>query len=491
MLRVAPSLRRERAATGKAMTAARLPRLVLPLLALLAACSDPTSRAPAQPAPPLAEINRTPPPNLATMKVSFAPVVRRAAPAVVNVYSQRTVRTRVDPFWQMFGGGLGVPQSRVESSLGSGSIVRADGVILTNNHVIEGGTELRVVLADRREFPARVLLADARADVAVLKIDVGTERLPVLPIADREDVQVGDLVLAIGDPFGVGQTVTNGIISGVARSDVGPSDGSVYLQTDAAINPGNSGGPLVDMAGNLIGMNTLIYSRSGQSSGVGFAIPAALVRRVVVIALSGARTVKRPWFGLRTQTIDSDIARSLGLDRPTGVLVAEVWPGGPGDRAGLRQGDAILQADGQPVVDEASLNYRVATGQSGQVVRLSVRRAGVARVVPVTLDTLPATPVRDQRTLAGRQPLAGATVINLSPAANDQYGIDPFARGVAVVGVDGLAAQSGFQPGDVIRAVNGRPVSSVAQLAGLMQTADGWRLAIQRGGRVIQADFGQ
>ena len=318
----------------------------LPVLALLAACSDPASRSDAQPAAslpevPLAAPNRAPPTDFTTMKMSFAPIVRRAAPAVVNVYSTRTVRTQVDPFWALFGGGS-VPRDRVEGSLGSGVIVRADGIVVTNNHVVEGGQQLRVVLADRREFPARVLIADAQSDIAVLKIDVGTEKLPVLPIENRNDVQVGDLVLAIGDPFGVGQTVTNGIISGLARTDVGASDSGFYLQTDAAINPGNSGGPLVDMDGNVIGINTFIVSRSGSSSGVGFAIPAALVRRVVESAAGGAHASQRPWLGVRASAVTADVARSLGRDRPEGVLVADIYPGSPASRAGLQVGDLIL-----------------------------------------------------------------------------------------------------------------------------------------------------
>jgi S1-C subfamily serine protease len=266
-------------------------RLVVPGLCLLAACSQPAqpssaqSRSgPALPAPSMPEPERQVPGGVAQMKLSFAPVVKRVAPAVVNVYSRRVVRQSVDPFWQMFGGGLGLPRERIAQSLGSGVIVRADGVIVTNNHVVEGGQEIMVVLADRREFPAKVLRADARADIAVLKIEVGAERLPVLALDDRDDAQVGDLVLAIGDPFGVGQTVTNGIVSALARSGVVNGD-SLYVQTDAAINPGNSGGALVNMNGDMIGMNTAILSQSGTSSGVGFAIPAALVKSVVETAI--------------------------------------------------------------------------------------------------------------------------------------------------------------------------------------------------------------
>ncbi len=475
----------------------RLPRLLLLPLTLLAACSPQdgskaqTTHSLGGPVPGLAEPNRAPPPDFATMKMSFSPIVKRAAPAVVNVFSQRVVRTQVDPFWQFFGGGMGVPQNRVEGSLGSGVIVRADGLIVTNNHVVEGGTELNVVLNDRREFPAKVILSDARADLAVLKIDTHGERLPVLPIADRDSVQVGDLVLAIGDPFGVGQTVTNGIVSALARTDVGANDFSYFIQTDAAINPGNSGGPLVDMDGNLIGLNTLIYSRTGSSAGIGFAIPAAMVRRVVETAVGGGHAVNRPWLGAKTQTVDSDAAKSLGLDRAGGAIVLSVYPGGPAARAGIGEGDVIVGADGQPVTDEGVLNYRVATHKPGESISVQIRKGSRVRTLEVRLEAPPSTPARDERTLTGRQPLAGATVVNLSPAVAEEFGLDPMLSGVLIVKAGrNFAAQAGFQAGDIITAVNDRPIHTTAALAAALQAGDGWRITVERGGRQITASFG-
>src|ERR1700744_2811263 len=252
------------------------PILLVCLLALDVAAASCAKSQPANLPPPE---RRAVPTDATALRLSFSPIVKKAAPAVVNVFSQRVVRTQVDPFWGMFMNGGGVPQQRVAQSLGSVSILRADGVIVTNHHVIDGAQEITVVTSDRREWPAKVLLDDPRADLAVLKIDPGAEKLPAIALDDAGDVQVGDLVLAIGDPFGVGQTVTNGIVSALARSDIGGSSVSSFIQTDAAINPGNSGGPLVDMNGDLIGVNTAILSRSGQSSGVGFAIPAAVVRQ--------------------------------------------------------------------------------------------------------------------------------------------------------------------------------------------------------------------
>jgi Do/DeqQ family serine protease len=463
-------------------------RVLIPVLVLLASCSpsgNTRAQTPALPAP-----TRSVPTSATAMRQSFAPVVRKAAPAVVNISSKRLVRQQVDPFWELFG--LGAPRNRIEGSLGSGVIVRSDGVIVTNNHVIEGGQEITVALADRREFAAKVLLADARTDLAVLKIDVPGNGLPTLAINDTGDLQVGDLVLAIGDPFGVGQTVTNGIVSALNRTADPSSDAaSSYIQTDAAINPGNSGGALVDMNGDLIGINSFILSRSGTSSGVGFAIPGGQVRRVVETAAGGGRTVVRPWFGARLQSVTPDMARSLGLATPSGALVADVWPGGPADRAGVKQGDVIVSVEGQPVVDAATLNYAVGTRRPGDTVSVGVRRGGKVQTMTVRAEAPPATPARDEQTIGGRNPFTGATVSNLSPALADQLGVDAFSRGVIVTRVaGGPAAQVGLQPGDMVRAVNGRRINAVRDLVGAAAAPAGaWEVTIERGGQQITATF--
>jgi len=467
----------------------RAHRVLIPALVLLAACSDPSSKSSAQPA--LAQPTRAAPSDAMTMKSSFAPVVKKAAPAVVNISSKRLVRQQADPFWELFG--MGAPRDRIEGSLGSGVIVRADGVIVTNKHVVEGGQEITVALADRREFPARVILADARTDLAVLKIDVGAERLPVLAIDDTGEAQVGDLVLAIGDPFGVGQTVTNGIISAINRSaDPSGDAASSYIQTDAAINPGNSGGALVDMDGDLIGVNSFILSRSGTSSGVGFAVPGAMVRRVVETAVGGGRAVVRPWLGARTQSVTGEIARSMGLAIPQGALVADVWPGAAGARAGLRQGDVIVSVDGQTVVDAAGLNYAFSTHKPGDAIRLGVRRGETTQTLNLRAEPPPASPARDERAITGRNPFAGATVVNLSPAVADELGVDPFlGPGVLVIGVGrGFAMNAGLRPGDLIREVNGRGIVEVRDLAEAVAAGGGtWKVTIERGGQQIQAQF--
>jgi Do/DeqQ family serine protease len=456
-------------------------RLFLPILILVSA-----SPALSQPA----EARRVPP-DAASMRLSFAPIVRRAAPAVVNVYSKRLVRAQVDPFWGLFGGAT---RERTEQSLGSGSIVRPDGVILTNHHNIAGASEIMVVTADRREWPASVLLDDARADLAVLKIDTKGERLPTIAIDDANTPQVGDLVLAIGDPFGVGQTVTNGIVSALARSDVGISDYSSFIQTDAAINPGNSGGPLVDMSGDLIGVNTAIVSGSGTSSGVGFAIPAAMARQVVDAAVGGGHSVTRPWLGVRAQALTGEMARSLGLEAPRGVVINEVWPGGPGARAGLAQGDVVVSVDGTEIDDEAALNYRVGTRRPGEAVQIVVRRNGGAqRTLTARVEAPPAQPSPAPVTITGRNPFAGATVINLSPAAALDRGLDPFSgAGVIIERIDaGFAQTWGLRPGDFIRQINGRKIATTADVtAALAAPTATWTMAIERGGQVITARFG-
>jgi Do/DeqQ family serine protease len=457
------------------------------LLCLLSLSLGDASCARSQPAN-LPAPDRRAPASAAEMRLSFAPVVRKAAPAVVNVFSKRVVRTQVDPFWNLFMGG-GVPQSRVAQSLGSGSIVRPDGVILTNHHVIEGAQEITVVTSDRREWPAKVLLDDPRADLAVLKIDTGAERLPAIAIDDATDVQVGDLVLAIGDPFGVGQTVTNGIVSALGRSGV--SDFSSFIQTDAAINPGNSGGPLVDMNGDLIGVNTAILSGSGTSSGVGFAIPAALAKQVVTAALGGAHEVVRPWLGVKGQALSGDMAKSYGLAAPQGVIAAELWPDGPAARAGVAQGDVIESINGQAVTDAQGLTYSIGAMAPGASVTLTVRKAsGAERTLTARLEAPPDTPPKDLHAIEGANPLNGASVVNLSPAAAVDMGLDPFAgTGVVVTAVSGgYAANLGLQPGDFIRQVNGRQVSTVAELMSVLNApAETWTIAIERGGHVITA----
>ena len=424
--------------------------------------------------------DRVVPGDALAMKSSFAPVVRTAAPAVVNV-SARGVQQVQDPYWSLFG--IRRPQAQQVGSVGSGVIVRDTGVVVTNYHVINGMQQIKVVLNDHRKFNAQIILADERSDIAVLQLEGVNERLPTLNIDDREEQEVGDLVLAIGNPFGVGQTVTNGIISALNRTETGISDSGSFIQTDAAINPGNSGGALVDMDGDLIGINTAIFSRSGSSSGVGFAVPAAAVRRVVDSAVGGATAVIRPWLGVKGETVSADMARSLGLDRPQGLVVTEVWPDGPGDRANLQLGDVITAIDGAEVNDQGGLNFRVGTREPNETVRVSVLRDGRPLMVDTRVQRLPGNADVDAATVIQSGGLTGAQVLALNPALADSLGGDPFASGVVVGGVasNSYARRGvGLQTGDVIMAVNDRPVTSPQQLANLPR---GSQLLVERRGQ--------
>jgi serine protease Do len=439
----------------------------------------------------------TAPSSMRQVQLTFAPVVKRVIPAVVNVYSRTVTQVQTnplfnDPFFSQFFGATPEMRQRVQQSLGSGVVVRSDGIILTNNHVVAGGTEIVVALSDKREFKARVLLADPRTDLAVLKIDTHGEKLPVVPFADSDTVQVGDLVLAVGDPFGVGQTVTMGIVSALARTQGSANDYQFFIQTDAAINRGNSGGALVTTDGRLAGINTAIYSRSGGNIGIGFAIPANLARRVVESVEGGMgngrpASVKLAWIGATGQAVTSDIARSLGLARPGGVLIKDVYPGGPLARGGVGSGDVVESVDGVAVDDMQSLNYRTATHKPGDSVTIRVVTNGKARDVKVTLALPPENPARDLRTVGGRNLLTGARVENVSPATATELQIDLMSKGVAIVSTESgsIAANYGFQPGDILRSINGQPIASVADLVRILNGTDRWDLVIERGGRQL------
>jgi Do/DeqQ family serine protease len=445
---------------------------------------------------PAAAETRVVPEGREQLRFSYAPIVKKVAPAVVNVFSRRVLRSVAgpallfnDPFFRRFFGDqfpLGVPRERVENSLGSGVIVDAGGLIVTNHHVIKDAQEVRVVLADRREFEAKILLSDERADLAVLKIEPQGDPLPVLPIGDSDRLEVGDLVLALGNPFGVGQTVTSGIVSGLARS-IGAADFRSFIQTDAAINPGNSGGALVDLDGRLVGINTAIFSQSGGSIGIGFAIPTNLVRTVLLAAATGGRIV-RPWLGAAGQTVTSDIAQSLGLSHPQGVLVKDVVAGSPAAQAGLRKGDVILAVDGHEVDDPETLRFRVATQALGAPARLSIWRGGEHRDATVTIAAPPEEPPRQPTALAGRHPLGGATIANLNPAFDDELGFDTTQHGVVVTGLAGgsVAERLGIEPGDIVVSLNKQPVESVAQLQQLLgSTRAPWVVTVRRGDKLL------
>jgi Do/DeqQ family serine protease len=440
--------------------------------------------------------DRRVPASAADVRLSYAPLVKRVAPAVVTINAARVgvVRNSLfdDPFFRrFFGQGLGQPQEQVQRALGSGVIVDPSGLIITNNHVIEGANEVKVSLADKREFEAEMVLKDARTDLAILRLKGVHERFPAIELGNSDELEVGDIVLAIGNPFGVGQTVTQGIVSAVARTQVGTSDYQFFIQTDAAINPGNSGGPLIDMSGKLVGINTAIFSRSGGSMGIGFAIPVNMVKVVVASARGGGDAVKRPWFGAKLQAVTPEIADSLGLKRPAGALVASVAKDSPAAHAGVHTGDLIASIDGQAVDDPNAFDYRFATKPLGGSAKLGVVRAGRETSLTVRLQTAPQTPL-DEIVIKSRSPFMGAKVVNISPALADELRLDAAATGVIVVDVaDGSPAQNyGFQRGDLILSVNDTTIEKTQDLD--RATRGGgrvWRVTILRGGQRISAVF--
>ncbi|HEY9163271.1 MAG TPA: DegQ family serine endoprotease [Magnetovibrio sp.] len=449
-------------------------------------------------AAPVVAQNRMVPQSQGEVHLSFAPLVKATAPAVVNVYTSKTINTSQttplfnDPFFRRFFGGelkrvVPGPKRKVQNALGSGVLIGADGVVVTNNHVIEGAEEVKVVLNDRREFEARVVGRDARTDLAVLKLDMGKETLPYLQLSDSDALEVGDLVLAIGNPFGVGQTVTSGIVSALARTNIGVSDLNSFIQTDAAINPGNSGGALVDVQGRLVGVNTAIFTKSGGSHGIGFAIPSNMVAHVVKSLLVTGDVV-RPWWGAVGQDVTAEIAQTLGMERPVGVMVTSIYPKGPSERAGLKVGDVIVGIENHEIANAQDLRFRIATQSVGGTVQVKVMRHGGQQILTMAMEAPPEIPKKDQRLLRGNNPFAGAVVANLSPALADEVGLPLTTTGVMILELDRTAnaARLGFEPGDIVRKLNGEEVTSVAHLSQLIKTpASGWLIAIERDGQNI------
>ena len=442
------------------------------------------------------------PESRAEIALSFAPVVKQVAPAVVNIYTKRTVTKGPvvplfnDPFFKRFFGedfgNFGRPRKETQNALGSGVIVDKDGLVVTNHHVIEGASEITVVLTDRREFPAEIVVDDERTDLTVLRIDPRGEALPALTFRNSDDVDVGDLVLAIGNPFGVGQTVTSGIVSARARTQAGITDYSFFIQTDAAINPGNSGGALVTLDGKLLGINTAIFSRGGGSVGIGFAVPSNMVRTVVASARNGGRVV-RPWIGLYGQTVASDLAEGLGLPRPGGVVVSKIYDEGPADLAGVQKGDVIVSVDGEPVYDLESFRFRVATAELGSRATIDIWRDREMASLTLPMIQAPEEPPRNETLLRENHPLAGARVLNLSPALAEEIDRPGAWEGVMIVHIHrgSPAARLNFRVGDILVAVNRTLVDQVAKLSELLSVpSDTWAITVNRQGQVRTLEFG-
>ncbi|SFK25925.1 trypsin-like peptidase domain-containing protein [Celeribacter neptunius] len=444
--------------------------------------------------PAFAEVPQVPA-SRAEVQLSFAPVVKETAPSVVNIYASRVVEERLspfagDPFFSQFFNS-GPARQRVQRSLGSGVIVSGDGLVVSNFHVVGEASDIRVVLADKREYKGTVVLADKNADLAVVRLE-GAADLPALPLADSDALEVGDLTLAIGNPFGVGQTVSSGIVSGLSRSGSAiPGGAGSYIQTDAAINPGNSGGALVDMSGRLIGINTSILSRSGGSNGIGFAIPSNLVREFTRQAEAGESRFLRPWAGVSTQAVDEAVGEALGLERPEGVVLAELHPQSPFADLGFAPGDVLLELDGQPILSPSDLDYRLSISPLGATVKLSAIRAGEPVVLDLTLIPAPGADATETVEIRSPGPLDGLTVADVTPALIEQYGLPLSATGVVMVDAQGVATRLGLHPGDQIVEVNGTEISSSQDLAGVARQKIGrWLITLNRGGRLLRLRIG-
>jgi len=430
------------------------------------------------------------PSSAAQMSLSFVPLVKTATPAVVNIYAkimsepQRTP-LQSDPLFERFFRDPFSEKPRVQNSLGSGVILSDDGIVVSNYHVVGMATEIRVVLNDRREYSARVLLGDRDADLAILQIEAD-EALPFLALRDSATVEVGELALAIGNPFGVGQTVSSGIISGLARSGAGGGNSGFgyFIQTDAPINPGNSGGALIDMQGRLVGINTSILTRSGGSNGIGFAIPADLVATFVAQARAGETSFSRPWAGVSGQPVDADMAGPLGLDRPGGIIVSGVHPASPFRAAGLDVGDVIVAVGGAEVNTPNEIIYRMSVAGLGREVDVTRVRGGISDVITVGLIAAPDVPPREVITLGERSVLPGLTVARINPAVLSEMNLPLETSGVVVLEAGPFAARVGLRAGDVILDANGIEITRTDEVEAVFGgQVRRFQVTLQRGNR--------
>ena len=435
------------------------------------------------------------PDSQAEMQLSFVPLVKQASPAVVNIFANRIVEQRQSPFmgnpmFEDFFRNFGQARPRVQNSLGSGVILSPDGIVVSNYHVVGMATEIKVVLNDRREFDARVLLGDQESDLAILKIE-SEDDLPWLPLRDSDEVEVGELVLAIGNPFGIGQTVSSGIISGLARSGIATGNARGYfIQTDAPINPGNSGGALIDMNGQLVGVNTSILTRSGGSNGVGFAIPANLVAQFVAQSQSGNDAFERPWAGVFGQAVDGDLAEGLGQTVPSGVILSAIHSLSAFKAAGLQVGDVVLAIDGQEVNAPAEMLFRMSVRRIGDKIDVLYLRGGEERRAQVALMIAPDEPPANEQTVPDGVVLSGLTVANINPRVTSDLGLPIDAEGVVITRVPRQLQRIGLRPGDIITSINRAPIATTDDvISAAADTSRGWRIDGISGGRSFSYRF--
>ena len=435
------------------------------------------------------------PQSQAEISLGFAPLVKEAAPAVVNIYAkivqeQRRTPFMNDPFFDDFFRGLSKPQPRVQNSLGSGVILSADGIVVSNYHVVGMATDIRVVTTDRREYAAQVVLADEASDLAILQLQ-DAEGLPYLELRDSDQVEVGELALAIGNPFGVGQTVSSGIVSGLARSGAATGEGLGYfIQTDAPINPGNSGGALIDVNGDLIGINTRIVTRSGGSNGIGFAIPANLVRAFMRQADQGAEEFQRPWAGMMGQPVDADLAASLGMDLPEGMVISDLHPASPFAKAGFQVGDVVLDVAGQPVNSPSEMVFRMSVAGLGDTAEVTRLRGGERNALQVEMMLAPDDPPADPLTLNERSPLPGLTVARINPQSIVRLQLPMSAKGVVITDPGAYGGRVGLRPGDIILAINDTAIETPQDVPNVLASAGRWmKVDLNRQGQRVSLRY--
>ena len=428
------------------------------------------------------------------IKLSFVPLVKQAAPAVVNIYAQRIIEERRspfsrDPFFRDFFRNFGQLQPRVQNSLGSGVILSADGYVVSNYHVVGGATDIRVVLHDGREISGNVILSDEDSDLAVLKINTD-ERLPHLDLRKSDTVEVGELVLAIGNPFGVGQTVTNGIISGLARTGIASGSAKGYfLQTDAPINPGNSGGALIDISGSLVGVNTSILSRSGGSNGIGFAIPADLVGQFLVQAKAGRSSFIRPWAGMRGQPITFEMAASLNLPAMSGMIISELHELSPFSKVGIGVGDIITKVDGLDINSPAEMLYRMSVVGIGTAVDVSYLSQGILKSSKIDLVEMPNWEAK-QITLGPEFIFMDLHISELTPEFQSKFGLSFSSDGLIVLDPGRIASRLGLRRGDLLREVNRKPVDTIEDaISAISSIKSSGSITIIRSGRRVSLRF--
>ena len=431
--------------------------------------------------------------------VTFAPVVKKATPAVVSITSTKVIKAQRqmnpffnDPFFRQFFGNenpMGQPRDRREQGLGSGVIVNPNGYILTNNHVVDGANDVRVLLSDKREFKAKVVGTDSQTDVAVLKIEA--HDLPTLAFSDSSKAEVGDVCLAIGNPFGIGETVTMGIVGATGRNGLGIEDYEQFIQTDAAINPGNSGGALINTHGQLIGINTAILSGSGGNQGIGFAIPINLAANVMH-EIENKGKVTRGYLGAGVQEVDANLAKAFHLPENTGVALTEIQSDTPASRAGLKSGDVVVELNGNPVKDVNLFRFKIAELGPGGKANLKVYRDGKSMDFTVTLAERPADLSARNGKSGGEEgtksALEGVSVQALTPDIARELKLDSNVKGVVVTDVDesSAAAAAGLQRGDVILEVNRQPVQSVDEFQhAVSKNATSTLLRVNRNGGTI------